>query len=86
MNAACGKGANPLTVSGLRLYAIVLDPIWSFTKGSSSSFLLVRCRMSLVMYIALGPKPLIAFPVSPSTFQEYVCLETSRILGKLAFW
>ena len=69
---------------GLRLYGMALDPIWSVSKGSSSSFWLARRRMSVQILWTDAPRLLRAHSTSKSTFRLYVWPVTIKELtGKM---
>ena len=77
---------------GLRLYAMALEPIWSFSNGSSISLRDACRRMSVAICIsqsddniaktsrtlcAVTPMPATAEMMIESTLREYVCPVTA---------
>ncbi len=62
---------------GFLLYAIADEPIWFFSKGSSTSF---KCCSSLISFdilCALAAIPARMFATLVSTLREYVCPDTA---------
>lgn len=69
---------------GFRLYAIAEDPIWSFSNGSSISFVAARCLMSPPILWHVAPNDDMARITSASTFREYVCDVMGYVYSKPA--
>ena len=61
---------------GLRLYAMALEPIWLFSKGSSTSLRCWSRRMSLENLCALCAMELSTLSTRKSYLREYVCVDT----------
>ncbi len=59
------------------MYAIAEEPIWLFSKGSSTSFRCCRRRMSFDILCALSAMPERTFATRESTLREYVCPDTA---------